>query len=462
MKKFAFLMALVPFLAGCGFTRIVTVYPENNVTYRPTTTVTVPGAHTVTTITNVGNYSYDTSLYLDLQAIGAAFAQSANVQDFEYLINNSQYMLSNLDLNRDGYVDYLRVMETVNGWAHVFVIQAVLAPNVYQDVATLVAEVRSAYSYNVQVIGADYIYGPKYIVQPVYVVTPPIFAYLARPYYRPWRSPWYWSHYPSCYRRPAPIHINHYMAYVHTYMSNHRYCHTVQYVNNYYYPNYNSVCAADRRNDYGKQYPERSFTVRNADTPVRNNRTVTNARDIREIHEANNVTTTSSSKNNSNAVRNSSTSTSARTPSSTTATSTSGSRTTTTATTTTSGNSTSGSSATRNPSTSTSARTPSSGTGSRTTTSTSSSTGNRGTATTSSAPSQQTTVRSNVSRSGSTRTSTTSSSSSSSTGSRATTTSSSSSRSTSTGSRTTTSSSSAASSSRGGATTGSSSSTRRR
>lgn len=452
MKKFAFLMALVPFLAGCGFTRIVTVYPENNVTYRPTTTVTVPSTHTVTTITNVGNYSYDTSLYLDLQAIGAAFAQSANVQDFEYLINNSQYMLSNLDLNRDGYVDYLRVMETVNGWAHVFVIQAVLAPNVYQDVATLVAEVRSAYSYNVQVIGADYIYGPKYIVQPVYVVTPPIFAYLARPYYRPWRSPWYWSHYPSCYRRPAPIHINHYMAYVHTYMSNHRYCHTVQYVNNYYYPNYNRVCAADCRNDYGKQYPERSFTVRNADTPVRNNRTVTNARDIREIHEANNVTTTSSSKNNSNAVRNSSTSTSARTPSSstsatsgnrtpssTTATSTNGSRTTTTATTT-SGNSTSGTStsATRNPSTSTSARTPSSGTGSRntstgsrTTTSSSSSTGNRGTATTSSAPSQQTTVRSNVSRSGSTRTNTTSSSS-------------------------------AASSSRGGATTSSSSSTRRR
>lgn len=355
MKKFAFLMALVPFLAGCGFTRIVTVYPENNVTYRPTTTVTVPGAHTVTTITNVGNYSYDTSLYLDLQAIGAAFAQSANVQDFEYLINNSQYMLSNLDLNRDGYVDYLRVMETVNGWAHVFVIQAVLAPNVYQDVATLVAEVRSAYSYNVQVIGADYIYGPKYIVQPVYVVTPPIFAYLARPYYKPWRSPWYWSHYPSCYRRPAPIHINHYMAYVHTYMSNHRYCHTVQYVNNYYYPNYNRVCAADCRNDYGKQYPERSFTVRNADTPVRNNRTVTNARDIREIHEANNVTTTSNSKNNSNAVRNSSTSTSARTPSSTSS-ATGGNRTTTTATTTTSGNSTSGTSATRNPSTSTSAR----------------------------------------------------------------------------------------------------------
>lgn len=35
-------------------------------------------------------------------------------------------MISNLDLNQDGYVDYLRVVETVEGNTHVFVIEAVL------------------------------------------------------------------------------------------------------------------------------------------------------------------------------------------------------------------------------------------------------------------------------------------------------------------------------------------------
>lgn len=37
-------------------------------------------------------------------------------------------MISNLDLNQDGYVDYLRVVETVEGNTHVFVIEAVLGP----------------------------------------------------------------------------------------------------------------------------------------------------------------------------------------------------------------------------------------------------------------------------------------------------------------------------------------------
>lgn len=128
-------------LTGCYATRIVTVAPDTRYQGGYSTTVTVPRTSTVTTTTRVTALSEDISLCLDLQAIGAAFAQSSTVQDFENLINNSSYMLSNLDLNQDGYVDYLRVIETVQGGAHVFVIQAVLAPDVYQDVATLVAEV---------------------------------------------------------------------------------------------------------------------------------------------------------------------------------------------------------------------------------------------------------------------------------------------------------------------------------
>ena len=52
-------------------------------------------------------------------------------------------MINNLDLNGDGYIDYLRVLETHKGHYHAFLIQACIAPSLFQDVATLVAERRA-------------------------------------------------------------------------------------------------------------------------------------------------------------------------------------------------------------------------------------------------------------------------------------------------------------------------------
>lgn len=291
--------------ASCCPTRIVTVSP--NVVGRTTysTTVTFPRTRTTTTTTRVYAADNDISLYLDLQAVGAAFAQSATVEEFERLLNSSSYMLSNLDLNNDGFVDYLRVLETVEGRAHVFLIQAVLAQNIYQDVATLVAEVNSVSHAYVQIIGDPYIYGPGFIIQPVFYTTPLIYTHLYRVAYKPWRSPWYWGHFPSHYRRPAPIYLAHYQSYVHTYMHNHKYCHGFEYAPSCHYPDYNKVTLNSQRNDYGRQYPERSFTVRNANTPaagsvtatdMREARTVVNARDIRERVDAASTTTTYSTR----------------------------------------------------------------------------------------------------------------------------------------------------------------------
>ena len=288
-------------LTGCYATRIVTVSPDSRYVGSYSTTVTVPRTPATTTTTHVTAVSEDISLCLDLQAVGAAFAQSATVEEFENLLNNSSYMLSNLDLNRDGYVDYLRVMETVQGNAHVFVIQAVLADNVYQDVATLVAEVSAVYTNAcVQIIGAPYVYGPKYIIQPVYVAVPAIYPYLVRPRYVPWHSPWHWGYFPPHYRCPAPVYVSHYHAYVNTYMRNHRYCHEFRYAPTCHYPDFERVCQPVCRNDYGARYPERSFIERNANTPARsvsgqNPRTVTNARDLREAVDAESVTRTATS-----------------------------------------------------------------------------------------------------------------------------------------------------------------------
>ena len=306
MKRILFFLAFVPLLAGCGMTRIVTVSPDYGNRLAYTTTVTVPQTRTATTTTRVYAADNDISLYLDLQAVAAAFAQSSTIEEFENLLNDSSFMLSNLDLNNDGYVDYLRVLETVEGNAHVFVIQAVLSNNIYQDVATVVAEVSSVSHACVQVIGSSFIYGPNYIIQPVYVVTPPIFAYLFRPAYRPWRSPWYWGHFPPHYRRPAPVYLGHYQAYINTYMHNHVYCREVHYASACHYPDYVRVSRDIQRNDYGQQHPERSFTVRVANAPVSGtaadgSRTsmIVNARDIREMQNSSSVRTTSSTQTRS-------------------------------------------------------------------------------------------------------------------------------------------------------------------
>ncbi|MGM9767362.1 MAG: hypothetical protein ACI3Z0_02710 [Candidatus Cryptobacteroides sp.] len=421
------------FCTACFPTRIVTISEPVSSTPSYSTVVTMPKTHLTTTTTQVYATEPDISLYLDLQAVAAIFAQSSTVREFESLLNNSSYIISNLDLNRDGYVDYLRVVSAMQGYNHVFVIQAALGPNVFQDVATVVAEVPAYGNYYVEVIGSSYIYGPNYVIRPVYYTRPYIFNHICRHDYSPWKSPWYWNHYPSYYKYPAPVHVNHYHAYVNTFMKNHKYCHEVLYYNTCHYQNYQRLCTTICRNDYGKQYPERSFTVRNANLPVNNSavqraenatRTQANAYDVRMAYDATKTTTTSATRGSSSGSSTSATrgtSTSTGTSATRGTTETSGS-----ASTTRGSASTSGSSATRGSSTtSSSSATRGSSTGSSssatrgtssTTTSGSSTRGTAGTSNTGSSTSGSSATRSSSSTtssrvqssgSSSTRTSTT-------------------------------------------------------
>ena len=301
MRRSLFILAIVSLIcSGCGFTRIVTVSPTVSTYGTYSTAVTIPRTHAITTTARVVAADNDICLDLDLQAVGAAFAQSSDIQEFERLLNNASYILSNLDLNRDGFVDYLRVVESMEGTTHVFIIQAVLGDNIYQDVATIVAEVPSINVAHVQIIGAPYIYGPRYIIEPVFISTPSIFAHLMRRAYEPWISPWHWNHYPSYYRHPAPIFATHYQAYISTFMHNHRYCHEIRIVHEYHYVDYDRVSRPYQRNDYGSQHPERSFTERTANAPERiaatNSGREFNAQNIRESQAAATTTRTTSTR----------------------------------------------------------------------------------------------------------------------------------------------------------------------
>ena len=157
------------------------------------------------TIINAKNT--DISDNLDLRAVASVFGDSRNLQDFERRLNDPKLQISNLDLNNDNQVDYLRVVESSNKYAHVIIIQAVLDRDLYQDIATIDVEKDKNNAVQIQVVGDVYMYGQNYIYEPVYYSTPIIYASFWVSNYQPYYSNWYWNYYPSYYYswNPYPV-----------------------------------------------------------------------------------------------------------------------------------------------------------------------------------------------------------------------------------------------------------------
>ncbi|KIO54322.1 hypothetical protein [Flavobacterium hibernum] len=152
----------------------------------------------------------DISDNLDLRAVASIFGESANLQDFERRLNDPKYQISNLDLNGDNEVDYLRVIESVEDRTHVVIIQAVLDRDVYQDIATIDVERNNYNKVSVQVVGNTYLYGANYIYEPVYNVVPVIYNSFWVTNYRPYYSTWGWNYYPTYYTAWTPYPVYRY------------------------------------------------------------------------------------------------------------------------------------------------------------------------------------------------------------------------------------------------------------
>jgi hypothetical protein len=67
------------------------------------------------------NAMNDESDNLDLRAV-TDFLGTLDLQDFERRLNDPELQISNLDLNYDNDVDYLRVIETVDFNTHHYTI----------------------------------------------------------------------------------------------------------------------------------------------------------------------------------------------------------------------------------------------------------------------------------------------------------------------------------------------------
>ena len=212
----------------------------------------------------------DISEDLDLKTVATLFGQAKDLEQFEQMLNNPDSAFSNLDLNGDGNVDYLRVIETADQNRHLIVIQAVLAKDIYQDVASIFVEKDANNQVTVQVIGDEYIYGADYIIEPVYIYRPVIYDWFWGPSWVCWHSPFYWDYWPTWWH---PYHcIAHHLYWDHIYWHHHYYPICTYRTGHHHHPHYAPMRDRVSRSDYATRHPERSFASRNA------SRNYTNAR----------------------------------------------------------------------------------------------------------------------------------------------------------------------------------------
>ena len=161
------------------------------------------------------------------------FKQAASPEDFEELLNQEDKHVNNLDLNEDGEIDYIRVVDHVEGDVHAIVLQVPVNEEESQDIAVIEIEKTGAETAMLQIIGDENLYGESKIVEPfeetaesdgkggpsadyevraivVNVWVWPSVRFIYRPAYRPWVSPWRWSVYPRWWKPWRPLTWNRY------------------------------------------------------------------------------------------------------------------------------------------------------------------------------------------------------------------------------------------------------------
>lgn len=210
--------------------------------------------------TTVRANSIDISDNLDLRAVAHIFGEASNLEDFERRLNDPSNPISNLDLNNDNQVDYLRVIEVVENGTHLIIVQSVLGRDMFQDVATVEVERDRNNNVQVQVVGDVYMYGSNYIYEPIYIHRPIIFNTFWVHSYRPYYSSWYWGYYPTYYYAWNPWPIFRYRNHVNVFVNVNNTCH---YVNHRRSTRAIAMHQTRRSNYYETQHPTRSFSNRN-------------------------------------------------------------------------------------------------------------------------------------------------------------------------------------------------------
>lgn len=201
------------------------------------------------------------------------FKKSSSPEEFERMLNSADTRVNNLDLNGDGSIDYIRVIDKNRGNVHAFILQAVISDNEAQDIAVIELEKLANGKAILQITGDEDIYGIETIIEPteevrinagtmttrtvVNVWAWPSVQYIYSPYYSVWVSPWHWHARPIWWSSWRPVVYYDYYSYWHPYRSYYTHCHThrVAYARDLYRPyRTTSVVVHNRHHNQVVQY----------------------------------------------------------------------------------------------------------------------------------------------------------------------------------------------------------------
>lgn len=204
------------------------------------------------------------------------FKQSNTMEEFENSLNNENSNVNNLDLNNDGYIDYLTVSDYQDKDVHVIVISTYLDKNERQDIATIELERKGVDNAIVQIVGDEDLFGKDVYVEPfdnderldrskggpnvteivssriiINVWGWPCVRFIYSPRYVLWASPFRWSYYPKWWKPWRPYQ---YTVFVNRCAPHRHYYHYVPnnrivYARNVYEP-YHHRSEYIHRNDY--------------------------------------------------------------------------------------------------------------------------------------------------------------------------------------------------------------------
>lgn len=142
---------------------------------------------------------------LDLRAVGAMLEKADDAEEFEYLLNSDDNGVNNLDLNGDGYVDYIgvREYEDQSDDQRGFSLFSMFGPNEIQEIATLIFNRQGLNSNGARVLlsGNEQIYGDNNYYETNWVDrTVPIVSWLFNKNRDTnYQSPYYYENYPDNY-----------------------------------------------------------------------------------------------------------------------------------------------------------------------------------------------------------------------------------------------------------------------
>lgn len=170
---------------------------------------------------------------LNLYAVMKLFQESKTLEEFEMNLNDERTNINNLDLDNDNRVDYIKVIDNIDGDVHNIVLQVAVSPRENQDVAVFTVQRFNNGQVEIQLTGDEQLYGRNYIIEPItddgtpnpgytgqYVRTTtaeiaywPVVRYIYLPSYSGWHSSWYWGYYPRYWHPWRPVSWHFYYGY---------------------------------------------------------------------------------------------------------------------------------------------------------------------------------------------------------------------------------------------------------